>query len=224
MGLERSEPYDQALANNLIRRFDQAEFQKLVVNWIVESQQSFRQAEHPRLRQMFEYLNPAVHIKDARETAKTTQGLAIQQFERHRDAVQHALRRSPGQIHIAFDGARTRNRHALYGVTAVFRDEDNQLRKLVLGIPELVQRHSGGNIAAEILDIIRSLRHRGQTNNDTAMLEIAQELHFDPVRRRVRCVGYILNLVVKSLLLEKDVEVFADAVASPNPTRLVCGS
>ncbi|KAM0742703.1 hypothetical protein ACQRIT_002880 [Beauveria bassiana] len=59
MGLKRLEPNDQALANNLIRRFDQAEFQKLVVNWIVESQQSFRQVEHPRLRQIFEYLNPA---------------------------------------------------------------------------------------------------------------------------------------------------------------------
>ncbi|OAA52146.1 Ribonuclease H-like protein [Cordyceps fumosorosea ARSEF 2679] len=222
MGLKRLEPNDQALANNLIRRFDQAEFQKLVVNWIVESQQSFRQVEHPRLRQIFEYLNPAVRIKDAHVTAKTIQSLAIQQFERHRDAVQHALRRSPGQIHIAFDGARTRNRHALYGVTAVFRDEDNQLRKLVLGIPELVERHSGENIAAEILDIIRSFGIEDKVgyftldnaaNNDTAMREIAQELHFDPVRRRVRCVGHILNLVVKSLLFGKDVEAFEDTVA-----------
>ncbi|EJP61520.1 restless-like transposase [Beauveria bassiana ARSEF 2860] len=61
MGLKRSEPNDQALANNLIRRFDQAEFQKLAVNWIVVSQQSFRQVEHPRFRQVFEYLDSTVH-------------------------------------------------------------------------------------------------------------------------------------------------------------------
>lgn len=118
------------MVNNLIRRFDQAEFQKLVVNWIVESQQSFRQFEHPCLRQIFEYLNPAVHMKAVHVIAKTIQSLAIQQFERHRDAVQHALRRSPGQIHIAFDGARTRNCHALYGVTAVFRDVDTNSESL----------------------------------------------------------------------------------------------
>ncbi|EJP61390.1 restless-like transposase [Beauveria bassiana ARSEF 2860] len=121
-----------------------------------------------------------------------------------------ALRRSPGQIHIAFAGAR------------VFRDEDNQLRKLVLGIPELVERHSGENIAADIIDIIRSFgtEDKGRyftldnaANNDTAMREIAQELHFDAVRWRVRCVGHILNLVVKSLLFEKDVEAFEDTVA-----------
>ncbi|KAM0670859.1 hypothetical protein ACQRIU_001254 [Beauveria bassiana] len=74
IGLKRSEPNDQALANNLIRRFDQAEFQKLVVNWIVESQQSFRQVEHPRLRQIFEYLNPAFllgKLEDAKSRIET---------------------------------------------------------------------------------------------------------------------------------------------------------
>ena len=134
-------------------------------------------------------------------------------------ATAHTLRRSSGQIHIAFDGARTRIRHALYGVTAVFRDEDNQLRKLVLGIPELGERHSGENIAAEILDIIRSFGIEDKVgyftldnaaNNETAMREIAQELHFDPVQRRVRCVGHILNLVVKSLLFGKDADAFED--------------
>jgi len=66
------------------------------------------------------------------------------------------LKRSPGQIHIAFDGARTRNRHALYDVTAVFSDTENQIQKIVLGIQELVERHTGENIAAEILEIIKS--------------------------------------------------------------------
>ena len=156
MGLKRSDPKDQALANNLIKRFDRAEFQKLVVNWIAESQQSFKQVEHPRLQQIFEYLNPAINVTNAHITAKTVQSLAFKQFELHRSTVQQVLKRSAGQIHIAFDGARTRNRHALYGVTAVFRDTENQLHKIVLGIPELIERHTGENIAAEILQIIKS--------------------------------------------------------------------
>ncbi|CAG9950545.1 unnamed protein product, partial [Clonostachys rosea f. rosea IK726] len=156
MGLKRSDPKDQALANSLIKRFDRGEFQKLIVNWIVESQQSFKQAEHPRLQQIFEYLNPAIKVTSAHITAKTVHRLAVQQFDRYHSTVQEVLNRSPGQIHIAFDGARTRNRHALYGVTAVFRDNENQLQKVVLGIPELVERHTGENIAAEILEIIRS--------------------------------------------------------------------
>ena len=43
--LSRDDPKEQSLANNLIKRFDREHFQKLVVNWIVDSQQSFQQAE-----------------------------------------------------------------------------------------------------------------------------------------------------------------------------------
>ncbi|CAG9950541.1 unnamed protein product [Clonostachys rosea f. rosea IK726] len=73
MGLKRSDPKDQALANSLIKRFDRGEFQKLIVNWIVESQQSFKQAEHPRLQQIFEYLNPAIKVTSAHITANRAQ-------------------------------------------------------------------------------------------------------------------------------------------------------
>jgi hypothetical protein len=136
------------------------------------------------------------------------------------------LKRSPGQIHIAFDGARTRNRHALYGVTPVFRDTENQLQKVVLGIPELVERHTGENIAAEILEIIRSFSIEDKVgyftldnaaNNETAMSEIAEELKFDPVQRRVRRMGHILNLVVKSLLFGKDVDAFEKSLVKEEP-------
>lgn len=65
MSLKRSDPNDQAMANSLIKRFDRGEFQKLIINWIVESQQSFKQVEHPRLQQIFEYLNPAVKVTSA---------------------------------------------------------------------------------------------------------------------------------------------------------------
>jgi hypothetical protein len=226
MNLKRSDPKEQALANSLIKRFDRGEFQKLIVNWIVESQQSFKQVEHPRLQQIFEYLNPAVKVTSAHITAKTVHTLAVQQFERYHSTVQQVLKRSPGQIHIAFDGARTRNRHALYGVTAVFRDTENQLQKVVLGIPELVERHTGENIAAEILEIIRSFSIEDKVgyftldnaaNNETAMSEIAEELKFDPVQRRVRCIGHILNLVVKTLLFGKDVDAFEKSLVKEEP-------
>ncbi|CAG9954025.1 unnamed protein product [Clonostachys rosea f. rosea IK726] len=97
MGLKRSDPKDQALANSLIKRFDRGEFQKLIVNWIVESQQSFKQAEHPRLQQIFEYLNPAIKVTSAHITAKTVHRLAVQQFDRYHSTVQEVLNRSPGR-------------------------------------------------------------------------------------------------------------------------------
>lgn len=149
--------------------------------------------------------------------------LAVQQFERYHSKVQQVLKGSPGQIHIAFDGARTRNRHALYGLTAAFRDEENQPKTVVLGLPELVERHCSKNIATEILEIIRSFgigdgvgyfTLDNAANNETAMTEIAEELKFNPVQRRVRCIGHILNLVVKSLLFGKDADAFEKSVVN----------
>jgi hypothetical protein len=116
-------------------------------------------------------------------------------------------------------------------VTAVFRVTENQLQKVVLGIPELVERHTSENIAAEIiaaeiLEIISSFSIEDKVgyftldnaaNNETAMSEIAEELKFDPVQRRVRCMGHILNLVVKSLLFGKNIDAFEKSLVKEEP-------
>ena len=41
----------------------------------------------------------------------------VNEFESNKDTVVQALRRSPGLIHIAFDGWRSRNEHALFGIS-----------------------------------------------------------------------------------------------------------
>ncbi|OWT42267.1 restless-like transposase [Pochonia chlamydosporia 170] len=219
--LGRDDPKEQSLANNLIKRFDREHFQKLVINWIVDSQQSFQQAENPRLRHIFEYLNPAVRVTDAHISRHTVRRLAIQYFEKHQTRVKGILKEAPGQIHIAFDGARSRNRHTLYGITALFRNVKNEPQKIVLGLPELINRHTGANIAAEVLDVISSFSIEDKLgyftldnagNNDTAMEIIGRNLGFDPIQRRIRCTGHILNLVVKALLFGKDVEAFEESL------------
>jgi hypothetical protein len=43
---------------------------------------------------------------------------------------------------------------------------------------------------------------------DTATEEIAEVLGFNPKKRRVRCFGHVLNLVVKALLFRHKAEAF----------------
>ncbi|KAK8013613.1 restless-like transposase [Apiospora marii] len=118
MNLDLADPKDQAVANRLIKGFDRSHFQRLIVNWIVDSQLSFRAVENPRLRAVFEYLNPAVTIQQAHISRHTLRRRTIELYNIHLFTVKKALRQCPGQIHLAFDGARTRNRHALFGITA----------------------------------------------------------------------------------------------------------
>ncbi|KAK8869252.1 restless-like transposase [Apiospora arundinis] len=221
MNLDLADPKDQAVANRLIKGFDRSHFQRLIVNWIVDSQLSFRAVENPRLRAVFEYLNPAVTIQQAHISRHTLRRRTIELYNIHLFTVKKALRQCPGQIHLAFDGARTRNRHALFEITAAYRDVNNNPQKVVLGAPEVVDRHTGDNIAAEIIDVIRTYGIEDKvgyftldnaTNNDAAMEAIGKELGFSALERRVRCIGHVINLVVKALLFGSDAEAFEDTV------------
>ncbi|KAM0742755.1 hypothetical protein ACQRIT_002932 [Beauveria bassiana] len=54
LNLDTSNPKEQAIANALIQRFDKAHFQRLLLEWVVDANVSFRQPEHWRLRRVFE--------------------------------------------------------------------------------------------------------------------------------------------------------------------------
>ena len=46
------------------------------------------------------------------------------------------------------------------------------------------------------------------TNNDTTLIELAKSIDFDPLKRRLRCMGHILNLIAKQYLFGQDVASF----------------
>ncbi|KJZ69742.1 hypothetical protein HIM_10853 [Hirsutella minnesotensis 3608] len=216
--LDLNTPREQAIANHLIKSFDRNVFQRLVVEWIVESNLSFREPENTRLRAIFEYLNPFVASADAHISHDTVRKRAVAEFEKHKGKVIEVLRRSPGLIHISFDGWGSQNKHALYGVACFFRNEDGKSRKLILGVPELTVRHSGANIGHEIIEILESYEIPDEKmgyftldnapNNDTAMDTIGERFGFSSKERRGRCFGHVINLVVKAILFGKDVDAF----------------
>jgi hypothetical protein len=153
--LNPTEPKEQDLINTLIKRFDKTVFQQKLVNWIVNSNQSFSIVNDQDLRDIFNYLNPSVEITKANITDVTVRAIAEREFTNNMERVKDALRKSPGQIHIQYDGWKSGNRHALYGITCVFRDSNDRPQKCVLGLPELTERHTGENIAGQIIEIIR---------------------------------------------------------------------
>ena len=46
------------------------------------------------------------------------------------------------------------------------------------------------------------------TNNDTVMMAIAKEFDFDPIERRLRCLGYIINIIARHLLYGYNLDLF----------------
>lgn len=217
LNLDTDNPKEQAIANALIQRFDKDRFQRLLLEWVVDANISFRQPEHWRLRRVFEYLNPSVAATNAHISHNTVRQRIVDLHLRHKLQIINHLKAVPGQIHIAFDGWRSRNRHALYGIVCFYINNDGSPSKLVLGLPELKISHSGENVAAQIVEILESyeilekvgyITLDNAANMDTAAEEVAEKLGLNLKKRRVRCFGHVLNLVVKALLFGHRSEAF----------------
>ncbi|KAJ3542075.1 hypothetical protein NM208_g2341 [Fusarium decemcellulare] len=168
---------------------------EMIVNCIVKTNLSFTTAKDPDPRAMFEYLSPSVSITEAHISDVT--------------------------IDIQFDGWRSGNRHALYGVTCIFRNLDNTPQKCVLGLPELLDRHTGENIPEQILDIGQEFEIGDKlgyftldnaSNNKATMEELGRELGFDWKKRWVRCIGHVVNRVVKHMLFGQDPDAFEQQI------------
>ncbi|OBS16496.1 hypothetical protein FPOA_27385 [Fusarium poae] len=206
MKLNTRDAREQQIANQIIGRFDRLDFQRLVVSWIINSNSSFRQV---KIHTSAPLSNILIHSR------------ILQVYEENKAEIKRVLATAPGLLHIAFDGWRSNNRHALYGICCYFLNTLGQPGKLVLGLPELVDRHSGDNIATHVVEVLRSygITHKvgyftldNASNNDTAMEEIGKALGFEGKTRRLRCFGHILNLAVKALLFGHNSEAFEDDI------------
>ena len=221
--LNPNNPREQQIASTLIGGFSREKFQQMLVGWVVDSQGSFRQTENQRLRDLFDYLNPLVSITDAHICHDTVRTRVLEVYNANKAYIIEVLGGVRGKIHIVFDGWRSRNRHAMYGIVCFFLDSESRAQKLVLGIPEIMQRHTGENVAVHILDIIASYQISSKIgyftldnakNNDTAIEAIGTELKFRGKGRRIRCFGHILNLVCKQLLFGHDADAFEEEISA----------
>ncbi|KAG7413158.1 hypothetical protein Forpi1262_v003836 [Fusarium oxysporum f. sp. raphani] len=228
--LDVNKPTEQNIANSFISRFDKQHFQRMLVELIVSSNQSFSFAENPILREIFGYLNPSVSIQHANLSATAVRYKIIQEYNRHKQKVIEVLRDSPGALHISFDGWTSRNKLALYGIACFFRDEKNRPCKIMIGVPE-AHRHFGSTIGGEVLDVLHTLGVSPEKigyftldnaeNNDTAMEVIGAELGFDGRLRRGRCFGHTINLSAKALLFGKNADAFEQQLSGAQKRYLI---
>jgi hypothetical protein len=111
----------------------------------------------------------------------------------------------------------------MYGITCFFLNESDQPEKLVLDIPEVIEHHSGDNIAIHVIDVLESygisqkvgyFTLDNTSNNDTAIEAISKALNFNRKAHQIRCFGHIINLVIKALLFSHNAKAFEDEIES----------
>ncbi|KAM0664397.1 hypothetical protein ACQRIU_006979 [Beauveria bassiana] len=96
--------------NRLKKQFDKAVFQRKLVRWIVETNQSFRVSESGTFRDLLDYLNPIISATNAHISHDAIRRRVADEYHIFRLHIVRALRQSPSAVHIAFDGWTSRNR------------------------------------------------------------------------------------------------------------------
>ncbi|KJZ68942.1 hypothetical protein HIM_11658 [Hirsutella minnesotensis 3608] len=130
-------------------------------------------------------------------------------YEGRRQAICNLIRGSKSSVHLSFDLWTASNGFHYVGVVGHFVDGHGKKRDVLLGLPRLVGPHSGENIGPHIKKVID--RHElgsklgyfmldNAESNDTCLQTLAQWYPMDVQRRRLRCVGHIINLVVRTVI------------------------
>ncbi|EAQ90335.1 hypothetical protein CHGG_02270 [Chaetomium globosum CBS 148.51] len=216
---------DAAFEQDQIARFDKMKFRRLIVNWLVETNLPFTAATSPALQAAFHYANPQVAAQQAMPDPRAVRKQILSDFYKYKSRVTEALARSPGQVHIAFDGWTSLNRHGFLAINAQFLDENFEPRKVLLDLPHVEGNHTGVNMAAHVEEVLQQFGITttstqlgyftvdNASNNDTALAELVALKGLearDAPKIRIRCFGHILNLVARALLYPKEAQLPED--------------
>lgn len=140
-----------------------------------------------------------------------------QSFERRRQIIFDLVKNAKSSVHLSFDLWTASNGFNYIGIVSHFVDIANQKRDVLLGLPRLVGPHSGENIASYVKEVIDRYELGSKLgyfmldnadSNDTCLETLARWYPMDVSQRRLRCIGHIINLVVRAVIFGTNVSKF----------------
>lgn len=212
----RSLSRQTSLGFQLATPFDERSWKARFVDWVILEDVTFRQASSGRLRwlianggELASQLLPKHHT--------TVCSWIRQTFESRRQIIFDLVKNAKSCVHLSFDLWTASNGFHYIGVVGHFVDSQGKKRDVLLGLPRLVGPHSGENMASYIKGVIDQYEIGSKLgyfmldnaeSNDTCLETLARWFPMETSRRRLRCVGHILNLVVRAVIFGSNVTKF----------------
>jgi len=143
----------------------------------------------------------------------------LKEFRKSRLKIEE-LASTKSRIHISFDLWTSPNSLVLCAVVAHYLGPDLRNHSVLIGIRRVYGSHSGENIAEAIIPVLKEMEIIGQLGffqadnadtNDTAIRCILRTLRpdiRDPDKRRVRCIGHIVNLAARAFIFGRNADAF----------------
>jgi hypothetical protein len=184
------------------------------INWVVEEDITFSQASSARLKKLIALSGSETAALIP--SANTVKAWILKACTVQREEVKNSLKTAQGRISLSWDLWSTTNDLSLLGVCAHWIDALGAKREVLIGLPR-VRSHYGSDIAAVLHTVIEvygignnlgAFQGDNATNNDTTVAALCEWYSIDITEQRLRCLGYVINLVVQSLLYGENLSGF----------------
>jgi hypothetical protein len=195
---------------NLVTPFLAGQWKAAFMEWVLVDDITFRQSSSAKLKSLFSSLNPLVEPLFP-DSHNTTRQWVLDLYKEKKPLIRTQVANAKSQIHLTFDGWKARNGLEVLGVVAHFMDANWDLKIVPLGLPVFPGRKTGENMSMMVTQMMKEFDiagHRlGYLNsdnaypNDTCLQFLGVEFGFEWEEKRLRCLGHVINLVAKAMVL-----------------------
>ncbi|KIJ35090.1 hypothetical protein M422DRAFT_181119 [Sphaerobolus stellatus SS14] len=218
--------------------WDQTEFEKLQVEWIVACDQPFEEVERPEFKKLLNYTHHRPTELNV-PSATTVKRRVMKLGEMTMDDLKKFIADLESKVSLSLDAWSSGNGFAFMGIVMHYVSNDWSLKEVLIDFRELIGEHSGVNMAAAVYQTIDILGLKGQiqsivsdnsANNDTMMEELerlfeADGIEFNAIYARGRCLPHTVHLAALKLLegigalsaedMQKCTAAYQDTVSLP---------
>lgn len=205
-------------SSSLVSRVSFDVIKLLFIQWIVYCHIAFSQIENFYFQQLLRQLHEG--ISALIPGRKTIRSWILAEFATRKRQLRHDLRKARSNIHLSFDLWTSPNCHAIIAICAHYIDRHGHPQTKLLAMRGVEGEHTGENLAIVVLKVIREYRVGRRVgffmldnaaSNDTCVDAILRALY--PMmngkqrrRRRLRCLGHVINLSAQTFLLGRTAE------------------
>lgn len=205
--------------------FADRRFKQIFVDAVVKLDLTFRQAASYELRQLILSGGPAAYPVLSTHHSGVASWIK-HSFEDRRTRVKEMVLNAKSKINFSADvwTADEGNKRAYLAVNAHFLDHNGAIRTALLSFIRLLGSHSGENLGKALASALATysiessqigafVLGNASSNNDM-LEELSQHYTIDLPACRLRCIGHIINLIVKAVIFGDGVKKFEKELAS----------
>lgn len=210
--------FDAQISATLLSNKFVDEFRLLFLQWIICCHLALSMVENRFFRALIRFINRTI-LDYLPESSDTVRKWVVHEYQRQKEIKKQAISKSRSKISISFDTwtAPFAKKHII-SVIAHFVDENFERQHLQLSMSRLYGGHSGENLAAHIVQILRDWEidtrigcfiTDNEAANGTAIDHVLSAIEpkyqkTDRPKRWIRCLPHTLNLVAQAFIFGRD--------------------